>query len=259
MGAGFNAPSLDSYLSGVGGVKQNFASFNPARAGQVNQNTPQFSDATAQAGAQAAYQSQMGLLQPQMQQDTTNMDAKLRLQGLTPGTEAYNTASQNLGRTQDQLKSQVANQSVLTGNQMANTNYASQLAGYGAQNTAQGQAYNQALAGYGADASAQQASNAAQAQAQTQALQNYGTAYSSAMNNYLQPLNSMNAVLTGQQVSQPNMPQFATAGYTGGADMAGATASQGSWSQGLYNSQAASASSGNAAMAGLAGAAMMAF
>jgi hypothetical protein len=245
MKDGFNAPKLTDYTKDVGAVQQHFDGFNPNGVNPVNQNAPQFSDATAQAGAQAAYHSQMDLLQPQMDQDTKNLDSKLRLQGLTPGTEAYNTAAQNLGRTQSATQTQVANQAVLSGNQMANTNYASSLAGYGAGNAAQGQAYGQSLAGYGADQSAVQASNAAQGQAQSQSLQNYGTAYSSALQNYLQPLNSMNAVISGQQVQSPTMPSFASAGYTPGADQTGATSALGSWNQGLYNSQAASAANSN--------------
>jgi hypothetical protein len=253
-------------------------------------------------GTQAAYKSATELLMPQMQQDTQKLDNQLRLQGLTPGTEAYNNAAQNLQRTQAQSLNQIANQSVLTGNQMANTNFASVLAAYGAKNsaigqqygqdastfntsnaarsqalqnslanyqaalqgqtaynTSQNQAYGQALAGYGANVNAQQMSNQAQQQAYNQAQQSYGTAYSSALNNYLQPLNAMNSVLTGQQVQQPNMPSFATAGYTGGADMTGATNAQGSWDQGIYNSNQASAAGTNAAGAGTIAAIAAAF
>ena len=326
-----------------------------AGAGSANTAAPTFSDATAQAGATAAYNAQMGLLQPEMTQDTTNLDSQLRLQGLTPGTEAYNNAMQNLQRTQAETTTTAANNAVLTGNNEANQNYASALAGYNsgnaaqqqaygqaantfalgnsalgqqygqdantfnanntaqnqaytqglntfdannaasaqqaatatntynaqnaarsqaltnslsqyqaalqgqsAYNTAQGQAYNQALAGYGANTTAQQNSNAAQQQAYAQGQGSYATAYQSALNNYLQPLNSMNAVLSGQQVSNPSMPSFASAGYTPGADLSGAANSTGSYNQSVYNANQASASGTNSAMAGLGSAAIMA-
>src|SRR5690606_24668547 len=78
----------------------------------TNVNAPQFSDATAQQGRQAAFDANTEMLKPQMEQDTKNLDAQLRLQGLMPGTEAYNNAAQNLSRTQGQQLNQIANQSV---------------------------------------------------------------------------------------------------------------------------------------------------
>ena len=255
MAGGFNAPSLSDYTKGVGQVNQNFSGFDTNGMPQVNTNAPQFSTADAQAGAKAAYEAQMGLLQPQMEQDTTHLDNQLRLQGLTPGTEAYNNAAQNLQRTQDQTKTQAANQAVLTGNQEANQNYASSLAGYGAQNQAVGQNYSQALAGYGANVGAQQSSNAAVGQANAQGLQNYSTAYSSALQNYLQPLNSMNAVLTGQQVQSPSFSNYNQAGYTAGPDMTGAASSLGQYNSGVYAQQVANVGSQNALLGSALGAA----
>lgn len=320
------------------------AAGSTAGAGRVNLDAPQFSDASAQGYAQHAYDASTALLKPQWDQDTKQQDEKLRLQGLTPGTEAYNTAAQNLSRSQNAIQSQLANQAVQTGNNMANQNYASALAGYGAQNTAQGQAYGQdantftlgntalgqqygqdansfgmhnaalaqqygqdsntmaannaarasqygldanrfttnnaartqslqnalsmyqaslqgqnaynsaqnqaygqSLAGYGANQSAQQAANAAQQQAYMQGQQGYGTAYTSALSNYLQPLNAMQAVLGGNQVAMPSMPSFSTAGNTQGADYTGATNALGQYNNGVYNSNVASANGTNAA------------
>jgi hypothetical protein len=162
---------------------------------------------------------------------------------------------QNNLRTQAQTQSQLANQAVLTGNQEANTNYASALAGYNAGNTAQEQNFGQALAGYGANTTAQQAGNAAQAQQYQQGMGTYQTAYQSALQNYLQPLNSMNAVLTGQQVTPPtfsNLPN-STAGNVAGPNLLAATSALGSWNQGLYNAQQANATSQQNGILGLAG------
>lgn len=285
MKNGFTAPQMQDYMNGVGSVNMQYQGFNPnlpgvnanaagamASAGSVNQNAPQFSDATAQAGSKAAYDASTALLKDQWSQDTDAMDSKLRMQGLTPGTEAYNNAMQNLSRTQAQQQNQLASQSVMTGNQMANQNYASSLAGYqaglGAQNQAysqaantynlgneaQQQAYNQAIASYGANQSAQQQYNAAQAQQYQQAMNNYGTAYQTAYQNYLQPLNSMNAVLSGNQVSMPTMPGFTAAGYTPGADYSGAASSLGQYNSGV----AAQNSANNSSTMGLVGSAAMA-
>lgn len=303
----------------AGGPNQNLdASGAVASAGGVDRNAPQFSDANAAAGAKAAYEGATALLNDSWAQDATALDNKLRLQGLQPGTEAYNNAVQNQDRVVAQQKNALAQQSVAQGNAMANQNYASALAGYkagneaqnqgysqaantyalgntaaatqygqnaqsfqlgnaaqnqqfgqnaqtfgmtndartqdynnalalynaqlagqAAGNNAQNQAYNQALAGYGANATAQQNSNAAQQQAYQQAIQNYGLDSQSSLQQYQMPLNNMNAVLSGQQVQTPSFPSFASAGYTPGTDVLGATAAQGSWNQGIYNQQQA--------------------
>ncbi|MFC5476557.1 hypothetical protein [Massilia suwonensis] len=307
-------------------------------AGSVNLNAPQFDQATADAGTQAAYKASTGLLTDQWAQDTKNLDSQLRIQGLTPGTEAYNNAMQNTLRVQGQQKDQLANQAVLTGNQLANTNYASALAGYSARNAAQGQAFNQGLSSFGAantaigqqfgqnlsnaqlnnSASAQQQgqdlnafnannmaatqslqnglsqyasalqgqsaynsaagqaysqalgsygvnqqaqlnSNAAQQQSYAQAMQQYQTAYQDAYQNYLQPLNSMNAVLTGQQVNMPQMPGFTAAGYTPGTDYSSAASSLGQYNSGVAAQNAANSSSTMGTIGSLAMAAAVAY
>jgi protoporphyrinogen oxidase len=122
-----------------------------------------------------------------------------------------------------------------------------------------GQAYNQALATYGADQSAQQNENAAQAQAYEQAMNQYQTAYQNSYQDYLQPLNSMNAVLTGQQVSMPQMPGFTAAGYTPGADYSGAASSLGQYNSGIYAQNSANASSVLGTVGSLGAAAIMAY
>jgi len=461
------ASSAGALQNTAGDVKVNTdPSAYTAQAGNVNLGAPQFDQSTADAGAQAAYKSSTGLLTDQWDQDNKNLDSQLRLQGLTPGTEAYNNAMQNQLRVQGQQKDQLANQAVVTGNQLANTNYASALAGYQAGNAAQnqaysqglnnftaantalgqqfnqslsnaqlnntaagqqysqdlqgfnannaaqqqqfgqdatgfgltndarnqafqnslsgfnannaalgqqysqdlqgfnannaaqnqaftqdatgfgltndarnqsyanalsgynatnaarstqfgqdlsaanfnntatnqqfqnnlagynavnsanntqyqndlakfnannnastqslqnglaqyaaalqgqsaynsaaGQAYNQALGTYGANQAAQESSNAAQSQAYQQAMAQYQTAYQNAYQNYLQPLNSMNAVLTGQQVAMPQMPSFASAGYTPGTDYSGAASALGQYNSGVAAQNAANSSS----------------
>lgn len=68
-----------------------------------------------------------------------------------------------------------------------------------------------------------------------------------------QPVNMLNAVRTGSQVTNPtftNVPQQAT---TSGPDMLGATGQQNQYNMGLYNAGTASANSGNAAAIGAIG------
>lgn len=72
-----------------------------------------------------------------------------------------------------------------------------------------------------------------------------------------QPLNILNAVRSGSQVTNPTFSSVPTQATTAGADMSGAAAAQGNAAQGLYNSGVASANSGNSAAAGMAGTALM--
>lgn len=74
-----------------------------------------------------------------------------------------------------------------------------------------------------------------------------------------QPLNMLNAVRTGSQVTNPTFTSVPQQGQTSGANMNAATAAQGQYDQGLYNSGVASANSGNAATAGAIGTAAAMF
>lgn len=90
-------------------------------------------------------------------------------------------------------------------------------------------------------------------------MQQYTTAYQNAYQNYLQPLNSMNAVLTGQQVASPSMPNFTAAGYTPGADYSGAASATGQYNSGIAAQNGANASSTMGTVGSLAAAAAIAY
>ncbi|MBF8177656.1 hypothetical protein [Herminiimonas contaminans] len=68
-----------------------------------------------------------------------------------------------------------------------------------------------------------------------------------------QPLNILNAVRSGSQVTNPTFSSVPTQATTSGADMSGATAAQGNYAQGLYNSGVASANSANSSLMSTAG------
>jgi|SRR5665213_549001 len=259
MGTPFQAPSVSSYMGGVPQTNTGYGGFNGGGVPGVNTNAPQFNQATANAGAQSAFNAGMGFLAPQEAQQTQSTQDQLSLQGLTPGTEAYDNAAKNVQSGQAQENTALANQSVQTGNQEANQNYSSQLAGYNAGNAAQNQSYGQALGTYGTGQQAITSANQAQNQEYGQALTGYQTAYGAAQNAYNEPLNAMNAVETGQQVQPSSFPNYSQEGYAGGANISGATQNQAGYNQGIYNSQAAQSSSQTNAAIGLAGTAAMAF
>jgi hypothetical protein len=205
---------------------QNFSS-----ASQANLDAPKFDQSMVGDATKAAYQSQVGVQQEDWDKANSKLDSQLRLQGLTPGTEAYDNAMRNQLKTQELTRNQAANQAVLTGSSIANQNYASQLAGFNAGNAAQNQQFGQdfstagfnqqaqqlgnnvqndlyarALAGYGANLQGQQAYNAARGQEFSQGIQQYNTQqqavhdYNSAQNQaYQQALAGYGANIQGNQ------------------------------------------------------------
>lgn len=78
---------------------------------------------------------------PQQQVDQRQMETRLRLQGLQPGTEAYNRAYQNLLTSQGDVNMQAQLQGMLAGGQEARNIYTTRMQG-------QQQMYDQALKNY---------------------------------------------------------------------------------------------------------------
>lgn len=89
-----------------------------------------------QNATNAAYQSMMGLIQPQQQQQTEALQSQLAAQGITdPNSQAYQQATGNLARNQAWQNNNLANNAVLTGINAGNTAFNQNL-------QAQNQAYN---------------------------------------------------------------------------------------------------------------------
>lgn len=74
-----------------------------------------------------------------------------------------------------------------------------------------------------------------------------------------QPLNMLNAVRSGSQVSAPSFVNSANQATTAGADMSGAANSQNQYNMGLYNSQVGKNNSTMGALGGLASAGIGAY
>jgi len=110
-------------------------------------------------------------LLPQQQRDQASMDTKLANQGITQGSEAWKNAQDDLGRTQNDARSQAQLQGITLGQ-------------------------NQ------------------QAQQYAQALTNRNL-----------PMNELNAIRTGSQVTNPTFGSYAQQGTTQGADQLGAATS----------------------------------
>lgn len=178
----------------------------------------------------------LSYMQPDMQQQQTSLDAKLASQGIAFGSKAWETAQRRLADQQARDKYQALNTAMSQGNTM----YANQLAAnqqgfnqadrsFGNNLALNNQGFNQATQAFSLGNAAMQNQNAMNLQntainnqnmqntfAQQQQIANYNNQLrqqqiAEAQMRQLQPLNNINALLTGQQVAMPQMPAFNTA------------------------------------------------
>ena len=228
-------------------------------------------------------------LEPQLERQQSRLDAQLAAQGIPVGSEAYTRAKQDLAqqqndaRIQAQLQAQGIQQNLFGqelaagqfGNQALLGQNQAQLANLGFTNQATQQDFANRMAGLGFNnqqiqqmyqnqVAQQQANNAiAQQQFANQLaganLGNVARQQGFQEQAYLrnEPLNTLNAVRSGAQVTGPsfvNVPQQAT---TAGADLLGAAGLQGQYNLGQYNAQQAAQSGLTGGLFNLAGAALM--
>lgn len=102
---------------------------------------PTYDPATGEQYAQRFSESLLSRLRPQQGIDQEQMQTKLRLQGLQPGTDAYDRAYKNLLTSQGDVNAQAQLQGLLAGGKEARDIYETQLGG-------QQQGYSQSLQNY---------------------------------------------------------------------------------------------------------------
>lgn len=90
---------------------------------------PEYDPTYGNAYANDFMQSAMSRLAPQQDRDKEVMATKLRLQGLQPGTEAYDRAYKNLLTSQGDVNAKLALDAMMAGAGESRANYATQLAG----------------------------------------------------------------------------------------------------------------------------------
>lgn len=173
---------------------------------------------------------------------------------------------QALGRVDQTLSQPFDQQSVQNTADRAYQNYTSRLDPQWQRNeqmersrlanqglAAGGEAYTNAMSDFN------NARNDAYTQANTAAISTMPQTYQLAAALRNQPLNELNALRTGSQVTNPQFttpPQQQTAP---GANYMGATQAQGQYDQGIYNAGVGSANSFNSGLASLAGAGLSAY
>lgn len=120
---------------------------------------PEYDQASGDAFANKYSEALLARIRPQQQQDQSAMESKLRMQGLVPGSEAYNRAYTNLLTSQGDVTAQAQLQGQLAGSQEARDVFDAQLRRHAAGaashaqdfqfgSQAQRAQYNQALEQY---------------------------------------------------------------------------------------------------------------
>lgn len=173
----------------------------------------------------------MSKMQPTHDYQTKQMETKLANQGLRAGSEAYNRAMGQLGNQQSLERFNALDQSGNEAQRLYNMQMQTAQQGYN-QNLGAAQFQNQALGQqYGLNQQAAQFQNQLRQQAIAEQAQRRGMS-----------LNEMNALLSGQQVSMPNMPSFNAAQRSETPNILGAT-------QMGYDAQLGAVNANNAASA----------
>ncbi len=165
---------------------------------------------TRQRAEDAMWQQAQSRLEPQQQAQREALELRMRNQGLRPGDAAWESQMQNLGQQHTDQTNQALWSSVGEGRQEAGQMW-NQLMGQN-QNLfnqalqANAQNWQQSLAG-------SQYANQIRQQQIAEAMQKRGF-----------NLNEINALLSGQQVGMPSMPNFSQAGAAEPGDYMGAAA-----------------------------------
>jgi len=182
----------------------NLAGLQNSAYGRVNDalNAPYAATYDPTKATNTAYESLMTRLNPQYEQQQSQLDQRLANQGITLGSEAWRNAQNQFGQTRNDAQTQAALQAINLGMQQ-------QQQQYGQEST-----------------------------------------------NRNNPLNELNAIRTGSQVTNPSQINVAQQGQTAGANYLGAAQGQAGYDQSIYNAGVGSANAGNSATAGLAGAAI---
>ena len=211
MGSEFGQAMNWDGLSPMGGVPE----------AQLTRPTGDVGDPNAyrQSAEDAMYSKAQSRLAPQYDAKRQAMETKLRNQGLNPEDAAYKTQMQGIGQQETDAYDQAMWGAVGEGRDESDSMFGQQLK-RGDQNFGQQQASNQQ--NYQQNMQGSAYANQIRQQQLTEEMQKRG-----------QSLNEINAVLSGQQVQNPTMPNFQGAAaaqpapiYQGAVDQSNAKQAQ---------------------------------
>ena len=187
--------------------------------------------ATRQRAEDAVYNQAMSRLDPQFESQRQGLELRMRNQGLRPEDAAWKSQVEGMGRNQTDARNQALWSASGAGREEAGQMYGQQM-GRQAQNFQQALGAN--AQNYGQAMQGSQYANALRQQQMAEMMQQRGFG-----------LNEINALMSGQQVGMPSMPNFAEAGVNQPSSMLQA---------GVAQASADNAASPWSAIAGLAGA-----
>lgn len=170
---------------------------------------------------QSYQDAMMARLQPQIDRENQQSDAQLANQGITQGSQAYDTAKTLLGQQHNDLLNNATVQ------------------GMGMGLNANQQAFSQNQAQYQSGLGATQ------------------QGFQQAAYNQMQPINVINALRTGSQVTAPTYAQSAQQQYTPGADYSGAAQAGYNGAMNAYNTQVGSQNSMQSGLMSMGGMALL--
>lgn len=180
-------------------------------------------DTRRQSSEDAAYGRSTSRLDPQWEQRRNDTEVKLASQGLVPGDEAYDRAMGNLDRGQNDAYSTAQQDSVAAGRAESAQSYQQQLG------------------------TAEYDSNVRNSQV-SEELQKRGWS-----------INEINALISGNEVGMPNLPEFSSSGRAETANILGATEKQYQGKLDRYNSGQAGLSGMFSGLGGIAKAGLSAY
>jgi hypothetical protein len=186
-------------------------------------------------------------MRPEHQAQQEALQAQLANQGLTPGSPGYAGEMQRLSDQQERARFNAMEMGGSEQARMQQMNIGQQ----DAYNRAMNQMFTQDMG-----ANAQNWGQMLQASEYQNNLRKQGIAEQSMARNM--SLNELNALMSEQQVHNPQMPGFQSATGYRSADYSGAASDQYGAGVDAYNASQANAQSGNSALYGLGGAALTA-
>ena len=203
----------------------------------LNANLP----TTGYNPGQSYQDAMMSRLAPQIQRENEQNDTRLANQGIMQGSEAYKNAQTALSQQHNDLLNNATVQGLQAGLQANQQQFGQNQAQNQQALSAQNQLFNQQNANYGQGLGANQQE------------------FQQAAYNQMQPINVINALRSGTQVSGPQMSNVPQQANVAGPDLLGAAQGNYNAAMGQYNAQQASNNSMTGGLFQLGSAAIMAY
>lgn len=225
-------------------TKDGLQDFSHAPGVAQHQDVALGSEASRQRVQDALYARSTAMLDPQMKQQSSDLESRLASQGITAGSQAYDREVGNQARFQDDAYARARQDAILAGGaedtRISNQN----LAQTGFNNDNRDTAFSQGMARSGMENTIR-GQEFGEDQAMTAANNTlHGNALAEALQQRQLGLNEANALRTGNQVGNYNFQAYGGGGQIAAAPIYNATSDG-------YNAQLAATNANNAGVASM--------